>query len=113
LKERLLKEPVLYIANLEVLYEVETNASDYAFGGQLEQRDKEEKLHPVAFYSLKLKRLELNYAIHDKELITIIEAFKEWKHYLMGTKYKIKVYTNHKNLITFTITKELNKRQIR
>ena len=113
LKERLLKEPVLYTANPEVPYEVETDASDYALGGQLGQRDKEGKLHPVAFYSLKLKGPELNYAIHDKELMAIIEAFKEWKHYLMGTKHKIKVYTDHKNLTTFTTTKELNKRQIR
>jgi hypothetical protein len=76
----------------------------------LEQRDKKRKLHPVAFYSLKLKGLELNYIIHDKEFITIIEAFKEWKHYLIGTKHKIKVYTDYKNLIIFTIIKELNKR---
>ena len=33
LKERLLKEPVLYIVNSEVLYEVETDVSDYALGG--------------------------------------------------------------------------------
>jgi hypothetical protein len=31
----------------------------------------------------------------------------------MGMKYKIKVYIDYKNLIIFTITKELNKRQIR
>jgi hypothetical protein len=98
--------------NPEVLYEVETDASDYALGGQLGQWDKEGKLHPVAFYFLKLKGPELNYVIYDKELIVIIEAFKEWKHYLMGTKYKIKVYTDYKNLTTFTTTKELNKRQI-
>jgi hypothetical protein len=113
LKERLLKEPVLYTANPEVSYEVETDASDYVFGGQLGQRDKEGKLHPVAFYSLKLKGPELNYAIYDKELMVIIEVFKEWKYYLIGIKHKIKVYTDYKNLTTFTIMKELNKRQIR
>jgi hypothetical protein len=113
LKERLLKELVLYIVNLEVPYEVEIDASDYALGGQLEQRDKEGKLHPVAFYFLKLKGPELNYVIYDKKLIIIIEAFKEWKHYLMRTKHKIKVYMDYKNFTTFIITKELNKRQIR
>ena len=77
MKERLLKEPVLYTANPEVLYEVEMDASDYALGGQLGQRDKEGKLHLVAFYSLKLKGPELNYIIYDKELIAIIKVFKE------------------------------------
>jgi hypothetical protein len=79
----------------------------------LGQRDKEGKLHPVAFYSLKLKGPKLNYTIYNKEFIAIIKAFKEWKHYLIETKYKIKIYTDHKNLTTFTIMKELNKRQIR
>jgi hypothetical protein len=113
LKERLLKEPVLYTANPKVLYEVETDTSDYTLSGQLGQRDKKRKLHPVAFYSLKLKGPELNYAIYDKEFIAIIEAFKKWKHYLMGTKHKIKVYIDHKNFTIFTTTKELNKKQIR
>ncbi|KAH8172320.1 reverse transcriptase (RNA-dependent DNA polymerase) domain-containing protein [Sarocladium implicatum] len=56
---------------------------------------------------------ELNYPIHDKELMAIIEAFREWKHYLSGASHQVKVYTDHKNLTTFTTTKDLNKRQIR
>ncbi|OAA46534.1 pol protein [Beauveria brongniartii RCEF 3172] len=45
--------------------------------------------------------------------MAIIEAFKEWKHYLKGANHKVKVYTDHKNLTSFTTTKDLNKRQIR
>jgi hypothetical protein len=51
--------------------------------------------------------------IHDKELMAIIEAFKEWRPHLSGTTHQVKVYTDHKNLTYFTTTKELNKRQTR
>ena len=45
--------------------------------------------------------------------MAIVEAFREWRHYLSGTRYTVRVYTDHKNLTYFTTTKELNKRQIR
>lgn len=109
----MLTELILLIPDPDKPFEVETDTSEFALGGQLGQQDKEGRLHPVAFYSKKLYRLELNYSIHDKELMAIIEAFKEWKHYLSGTTHEVKVYTDHKNLISFTTTKELNKRQIR
>ena len=76
LKNRLLEDPVIAMADPSKPFEVETDASDYALGRQLEQRNKNGKLHPIAFYSKKLNRLELNYGILDKELIAIIEAFK-------------------------------------
>jgi hypothetical protein len=113
IKSSILSEPILKIPDPELPFEVETDASDYALGGQLGQRDKEGRLHPVAFYSKKLHGPELNYQIHDKELMAIIEAFKEWKPYLSGTTHPVKVLTDHKNLVNFTTTKELNKRQTR
>lgn len=113
LKQCMLTEPILLIPDPDKPFEVETDASEFALGGQLGQRDAEGRLHPVAFYSKKLHGPELNYGIHDKELMAIIEAFKEWKHYLSGTTHEVKVYTDHKNLTSFTTSKELNKRQIR
>ena len=113
IKARIASEPILMMPDPNRPFEVETDASDYALGAQLSQRDAEGLLHPVAFFSKKLNGPELNYQIHDKELIAIIEAFKEWKHYLSGTTHQVKVYTDHKNLTYFTTTKELNKRQTR
>jgi len=55
------------------------DASDFALGGILSQY-LGRRLHPVALHSRKLKRAEQNYEIHDKELLTILEAFREWKH---------------------------------
>ena len=48
-----------------------------------------------------------------KNYSQILEAFKEWPHYLVGTKDPITVYTDHKNLHNVLTTKVRNRRQIR
>ena len=92
---------------------METDASDYAIEACLNQPDKEERLHPVAYYSRKMTPPELNYNIHDKELLAIVAALKEWRHYLEGVKHQTLIYCDHKNLVHFTTTKELTQRQAR
>jgi ribonuclease HI len=93
--------------------ELETDASDYALGAQLSQRDEKGVLHPVAFYSYKLKGPETRYPIYDKEFMAIVNAFKEFRHYLQGSKHQVKVYTDHKNIAYFATTQRLNARQVR
>jgi transposase InsO family protein len=56
---------------------------------------------------------ELNYDIHDKELLAIVSAFRVWRAYLEGAKHTVTVKTDHKNLTFFTTTKELTRRQAR
>nr|XP_036576341.1 reverse transcriptase domain protein [Colletotrichum truncatum]KAF6783066.1 reverse transcriptase domain protein [Colletotrichum truncatum] len=112
-KDKVTSEPVIQIPNPEKPFELETDASNEAEGAQLGQRDENGVLHPCGFFLRKFQGPELNYQIHDKELIAIIDAFKEWRPQLSGTKYEVKVYTDHKNLAHFTTSKELNKRQIR
>jgi len=91
---------------------VETDASDFALGCVLSQYQRR-GLHPVAFHSRKLNSTERNYEIHDKELLAIMEAFKELKRYLWGEEEPVTVYTDHQNLQCF-LTKEVwNQRQIR
>ena len=54
--------------------------------------------------------LELNYNIHDKELLAIINSFKIQRVYLKKLKHKIKKYIDYKNLKIFTSTKILNQK---
>ena len=56
---------------------------------------------------------ESNYDIHDKELLAIVEALRQWRVYLEGAKHPVQIYTDHKNLLYWTTTKELNRRQVR
>jgi len=91
---------------------IETDASDFALGCILSQ-DLGKRLHPVAFHSRKLNDAQRNYEIHDKELLAILEAFREWKHYLLGADEPVTVYSDHQNLQYFLTTKVWNPRQIR
>jgi hypothetical protein len=55
---------------------VETNASDFALGGTLSQTAEHKKLNPNAFHSRMFSPAEINYEIHDKELLAIVDCFK-------------------------------------
>jgi len=92
---------------------VETDASKYVCSGILSQHDEDGKSRPIAYMSKTMAPTECNYNIHDKELIAIVQALKEWRRYLRGSGQPFKVLTDHKNLIRFTTTKELTDRQIR
>ena len=85
---------------------VETDASDFALGCVLSQYQGR-WLHPVVFHSRKLNSAERNYEIHDKELLAIMEVFKEWKRYLWGEEEPVTVYTDHQNLQSFLTKKSL------
>ena len=64
------------------------------------------------FHSHKFTDSELNYKIHDKELLAIVKAFKQWKIYLKESKDPVQIYTDYKNLIYFMTIKILNWRQV-
>jgi hypothetical protein len=59
-------------------YIVETDASDFALGRTLSQTTKDRKLYPNAFYSRKCSPAEINYEIHNKELLATVDCFKAW-----------------------------------
>jgi len=92
---------------------VETDASDYALAAILSIMTKDNEIHPVVFHSRTFSAPELNYDIHDKELLVIFKAFKIWRHYLEGSASPIDVVTDHKNLEYFSTTKILTRRQAR
>jgi hypothetical protein len=105
--------PILTHFNPNCEYIVETDASDFTLGGTLSQIAEDKKLHPNAFHSRKFSPAEINYEIHDKELLAIVDSFKTWRRYLEGSLHMVLVYTDHKNLEYFMTTKVLNRRQAR
>jgi len=74
LKTAMVTEPILQHFDLERPVTIETDASDYAIGAICSQPNDNGILHPVAYYSQKLKDPEHNYDIHDKELLVIVDA---------------------------------------
>jgi hypothetical protein len=66
---------------------METDASDFILGATLSQVGERRRLHPVAFYSIKFSATEINSEIHDKELLTTMDSFQEWRHLLEGASH--------------------------
>ena len=52
---------------------------------------------PIAFFSRKLSETQQKYSVTEIELLAIVKTLKEFKGMLWGQR--IKVYTDHKNLI--------------
>ena len=92
---------------------IETDTSDYTIGMRIIQPGLDGKAQAVAFHSQKLVLVEVNYDIHDKELLAIVVAFKTWRVYLEEAQHIVLVKIDHKNLIFFMTTKELTRRQAR
>ena len=55
--------------------------------------------------------MERNYEIHNKEMLAIVRALEEWRHFLDGTKHQFEIWIDHKNLKYFMTAKKLNRRQ--
>ena len=108
LKKRFTTAPILAHFDAEKPVIIETDESDFAIGAVLSQRDTKGCLHPVAFHSRKFQPAEINYEIHDKELLAIVDAFKHWRRYCEGATHQIQVFSDHQNLEYFTTTKVLN-----
>ncbi len=66
------------------------------------------KWHPVPFMSKSLSSVKHNYEIHNKEMLTIIRALQEWRHFIEGTEHQFEIWTDHKNLKYFMAAKQLN-----
>ena len=92
---------------------MKADASDYAIAAILSQLVASGMWHSVAFWSRKMILAEQNYETHDQELLAIVTAFKQWRHYLDSVKHVIEVLTDHNNLQGFMMMKSLNGRQAR
>jgi hypothetical protein len=99
LKQRVCKEPVLLQPDQKKPFEVEVDASNYAIGAVLMQQDDKDIPHPVAFFSKTMNPAQRNYDIYNRELLGLIKTCRHWRQYLHQPAHKVKIYTNHTNLL--------------
>lgn len=95
LKTEVEAAPALKIPEPNRPFILHCDASDFAIGGVLSQEEPSGAEHPIAFLSSKLSPAELNYSTPEKELLSIVQCCREWRHYLEGAP-AVKLRTDHR-----------------
>jgi hypothetical protein len=91
LKNILFSSPLLSLPDLQHPFEIEIDALDYAVGTILAQHG-----HPVAYHSDTLSDVVHKYPTYDKEMYSIVQSCRQWRHYILGKETII--HTDHKPL---------------
>lgn len=91
---------------------LETDASTWAAGGQLLQKDDNNDWRPVGFCSCQFSGAECNYTTHDKEMLAIIKALRMWEAELLSCE-DFEVVTDHRALEQFTTVDKRSERHLR
>jgi len=129
LKTKITTAPVLAIFDENKPVYQFTNSSGFAISGWIGQpaNDDDEmpsplpttirglgnlpRLRPVLFYSRKMQPAELNYPVHEQELLALVKFMEANRPYLIGRP--VKAYTDHKALIYLNTQPHLSRRQVR
>ncbi len=85
---RLTSEPVLKQPDPEKPYVLHTDASNEAVGAILSQVDDENREYVIAYASRTFRGYEKHMEISEKEMAASVYGVLEFKHYLIGTRFK-------------------------
>ena len=113
LKQVVQKEPVLLQPDQKKPFKVEIDASNYAIGAVLMQKDDKGILHPVAYFSKSLNSAQRNYNVYNRELLGLVETCRHFRQYLHQPAHTVKIHTDHANLLYWKNPGEHNRRVAR
>ena len=82
--------PILAFPDIDCIFHLESNASNYATGAVL-SIEKEGIWHPVTFSFHSMTPQEWNYLIADKEMLLVIQALGQWCHYLECARHQFEI----------------------
>jgi len=101
LKSAITSAPMLTFPSKSGPFHLECNASNFTMGAILLQQQEDRLFRLIGFMSKSFSNMERNYQIHDKEMLVIMCALEEWRHFLNGSNQKFEIHTDHKNLSYF------------
>nr|GEW40669.1 reverse transcriptase domain-containing protein [Tanacetum cinerariifolium] len=103
LKRKLIEAPILIALDWDMPFELMCDASDFAIGAVLGQR-QEKHFRPIHYASKTMTEAESNYTTMKKEMLAVVYDFEKFWSYLILNKSI--VYTDHSALKYLFATKD-------
>nr|GEU36370.1 reverse transcriptase domain-containing protein [Tanacetum cinerariifolium] len=85
LKRKLIEAPILIAPDWDMPFELMCDASDFAIGAVLGQR-QDKHFRPIYYASKTMTEAESNYTTTEKEILAVVYAFKKFQSYLIMNK---------------------------
>ena len=92
LKTMLVSPPIMRSPNWELPFEIMCDASDYAIGAVLGQRE-DKKAFVIYYASKTLDSTQSNYTTTEKEFLAVIFALEKFRSYIVGSP--VTIFTDH------------------
>lgn len=89
MKNALISYPVLRQPNYTRQFIIHTDASNYALGAILAQKDDIGAEYVCAYASRTLRGAEKHYGITEKECLSVVWAIKQYRIYIYGTRFQV------------------------
>nr|GEY53015.1 hypothetical protein [Tanacetum cinerariifolium] len=110
LKKKLFEAPILIALDWDMPFELMCDASDFAIGAALGQR-QDKHFRPIHYASKTMTEAESNYTTTEKEILAVVYAFEKFRSYLIMNKSI--VYTDHSALKYLFAKKDSKARLLR
>ncbi|XP_075084726.1 uncharacterized protein LOC142167981 [Nicotiana tabacum] len=104
LKKRLVTAPIIVAPDWEQPLELICDASDYAIGAVLGQRN-EIMVHPIYYASKMLSGAQLNYTMTEKEMLVVVFAFDKFRSYLIEFDLEIRDRKGTENQVAYHLSR--------
>jgi hypothetical protein len=96
LKTRVIEALVLSYFSFELETFLKSDSSDYVSVEILSQKEDDDLIRSITYFSKTLSSVECNYEIYDKELLTIIRCFEQWRVELQSVESFTNVLIDYK-----------------
>ena len=92
LKNMLVSPPIMRSPNWNLPFEIMCDASDYAIGAVLGQRE-DKKAFVIYYASKTLDSAQANYTTTEKEFLAVVFALEKFRSYIVGSP--VTIFTDH------------------
>ena len=113
IKNLLCSKPVLSTPDPSKPFMLQVDACDYGVGAVLLQEKSEtHTLHPVSYFSSRLKKHQRSLSTVEKELLAIVQALQKFEVYF-STNNPVTIYSDHNPLVFLNRARNSNQKILR